>query len=274
MTSDLAVVKLSLKFSECIILDLKKLSKQTGFEVKYLCHDEIPVNYANDDIVMRSHLRLSASRSRNLLFQQVHSSRILFLDEDATLSAAAIQFLSDFLTMNERCHIIFSGKREIMNNKKFKMNDWNFYRVNRFYCEWNTVYDKTLIKNDRLFPGIGVGSRHEFWSGEGICSLLNIKPNAIIYLRQECVFHPPLNEKKDVNTARKYIKGYGFSMSYIFLRGKMLLKIITLIRFMCSLMRDVFFPKLISPSVEFSNLYIYGWYSFIWKLQGFYGQKK
>lgn len=272
MRIDLAIVRISLEFNESIFRELKELSVQYGFEVKYLCHGKIPSMYLNEDIVTKSCVRLSASRSRNLLYSQVRSSRILFLDEDATLSIKALSFLVDFVQSRERCHIIFSGKKRIVKKKKLRMNDWNFYRINKFYCEWNTIYDKTLLHDGRLFPGIGVGSRHEFWSGEGICSLLSIKSDATIYLRPETVVHPPLSDKKDLSTARKYIKGYGFSMAYIIRRGKILLKILTLIRFMASLVRDIFNPKRISPSVEFPNKYIYGIYALIWKLLGFYGR--
>lgn len=274
MKVDLAIVKISLKFNEEIVNELKELSKKNGFEVKYLCHDKIPFYYVNDDVVVGSYLRMSASRSRNLLYRKIQSSRVLFLDEDATLSAAAVKFLVDFIPKNQRCSIIFSGKRNILKKKILRMNDWNFYLINKFYCEWNTVYDKTLIKGHRLFPGIGVGSRHEFWSGEGICSLLNIKSNSPVYLRPESVSHPSLSASKDFYTASKYIKGYGFTMAYVYKRGSKLLKIITLIRFMSSIFRDILLPHRIAPSVENLNIYLYGIYSLIWKLEGFIGWKR
>lgn len=272
MKLDLAIVKISLSFNEEIVRGLKELAARSEFEVKYLCHGEIPLGYANDDIIIKSHIRMSASRSRNLLYRYVNSTRVLFLDEDAILSDAAIQFLIEFIPKDERCHIIFSGKRSIFKKKKLKINDWNFFKVNRFYCEWNTIYDKKLIKTHKLFPGIGVGSRHEFWSGEGICSLLNMKYNSTVFLRPETVLHPPLSNNKDIKTARMYLKGYGFSMSYIFRRGKLLLKVITLGRFVFSVVRDVIFPKRISPSVKCDNLFVYGMYSVIWKLEGFLGR--
>ena len=274
MIRDLAVVKISLAFNEETVRDLKELSARSGFEVKYLCHDVIPSSFTSDDIVISSHLRMSASRSRNLLYRHVNATRVLFLDEDAILSEAATQFLIDFLPRNERCHIIFSGKKSISVEKKLRLNDWNFYKINHFFCEWNTIYDKNLVLTDKLFPGIGVGSRHEFWSGEGTCSLLNMKPNSTVYLRPESILHPPLSNIKDFNTARMYLKGYGFAMSYIFRKGSLLLKLITLVRFVVSVVRDVFFPKRISPSVNSHNSHVYGIYSMIWKLQGFYGQKK
>lgn len=268
---DLAIVKISMSFCETSYKFLNNLSEQKGIEVKYLCHGTIPDDYLNK-FVFKPQIRMSAARSRNLLLKKVISSRVLFLDEDSKLSEEALDFLVNFVKNKIRGHVIFSGKLFIDTPYKTLRSDQNFYLINKYYCEWNMVYDRTLLKKGRLFPGIGVGSRHEFWSGEGICSLMQVCDKSAVYLRPEIVFHPPLRTSKDITIVRKYIKGYGFSMAYIVRCGSPILKIHTLCRFIFSCARDFTFPSGVQPNIKKNEQNFFLRFKILmWKLEGFFG---
>ena len=270
---DLAVAKITMEFDQNTFRYLNDLKKNFGVEVIYLCHGNVP-NFYLGKFVYETHIRMSASRSRNYILKKIHSSRILFLDEDSALSKAAMKFLKTFVDKGTRGHIIFSGKSQVIKPKTiFYRAELHLFRVNRYYCEWNTVYDREFLSAGNLFPSIGVGSRHEFWSGEGLCSLLKFVHRSQVHLRPEIVDHPSLANGKPLDTARKYLKGYGFSMGYIFRHGSLPLKIHSLARFCLSCLRDLILPQKVIPALMVEQRKKYRrWKVLVWKIQGIRGR--
>lgn len=247
---NLTICKISMSFKDSHLRELRELASGLGCDVLYICHGPTP-KYARDDkLVIRPLIRLSAARSRNLAAALCKTYKIIFLDEDASLSPEVIAFIerSDDI-IEAACCIAFSGKSQINLDSEFVYTANKLFNLNGVYCEWSFVYDFRCFSKRRLFPGIGVGSRHQFWSGEGLLSLLGLKDGETVVMRRERIFHPPLAQSKGLSVSRRYNAGYGFAMGRVFHLGGFGVKSRALLRFFASNALLIFSKNRVIPPI-------------------------
>ena len=212
---------------------------------------------------LRPSVRLSASRARNYAYCNSSSKFIIFLDEDASISAAHLEKLCCVLdepSSTSRMYLLEGKTQRVMryNNEVYAAQ--NIFRYIKFYCEWNCVYNRSHIIG-RPFRCIGVGSRNIYWSGEGLLSLAELKYDAEVRrLIDIKVNHPPLSDEKPLDTCIKYQYGYGYAMGCIFVEPKFwLVRLEALLRFLASivglLIKPIYFPSPTGTESKLIRLY-------------------
>ena len=248
MMLNLTICKIAMGFNERTFDALTEY-RSLGFKVIYMVNkSDVYDKYEKSDIlILGTASRLSAPKARNYALQFVKTDRVLFLDDDANISYLSLNLLKNYCDnlLTPSCFML-DGKRKINFANKQLYNEKNILNFNKWYCEWSFVYDlRCLNRKERIFPAIGVGSRINIWSGEGLVSLLRIRENSEIWFIPVNIDHPSLNSAKDFCSVLKYQRGYGASYG-ILVRNvdNIILKIKLTIRFLAGVFLALLFRRI------------------------------